>query len=236
MKNNIKYFKKTKAFTLAETLITLGIIGIISAITTPTLITKITNVHNSAMLKEDYAILQQMMLMANDKGAIGESIVQGNNMNEMREWFETYFSPNIKTTEVCYNQWGCWNKNVKTPDGQKYLGDYICGEKTISFILNNGSYICMDDFGDSRFGVNPQAVGVNTIGLLVDINGDKQPNTIGKDIFVMVFKEDKLLPGGYDMTEAQIERNCSTQSSGRFGGTYCMTKVLKQNFKLPVIK
>lgn len=232
MKNNIKSLKKAKAFTLAETLITLGIIGVISAITLPTLMTKITNVRNTAMLKEDYAILQQMMLMANDKGAIG-SLATLNDINEMKKWFETFFLPNIKTTAVCYNQWGCWNKNVKTPDGQKYQGNSICGAQTISFILNNGSYVCMDDFGDSRFGVKPQG---STIGLLVDINGDKQPNIIGKDIFAMVFKDDKLLPGGYEMTDAQIESNCSTNSSGGFGGTYCMTKVLKQNFKLPVIK
>ena len=83
MKDNIKSLKKAKAFTLAETLITLGIIGVISAITLPTLMTKITNVRNTAMLKEDYAILQQMMLMANDKGAIG-SLAKGNDINEMK--------------------------------------------------------------------------------------------------------------------------------------------------------
>ena len=103
-------FKKA-GFTLAETLITIGIIGIVAAMTIPTLMTKLKNDRESAILKEDYSILQQMMKMANEEGAMG-SIAVGNNMDEMKEWFNTYFLPYIKTTSVCYDKAGCWNNNV----------------------------------------------------------------------------------------------------------------------------
>lgn len=221
-------------FTLAEVLITLGIIGIIAAITIPNLINKISNTQNSAILKEDYSILQQMMLMANDKGAIG-AITKLNDIDEMKKWFETYFEPNIKTTNICYDEWGCWSKNVKESNGRTYTSNRSCGYKAISFALTNGSYVCMDDFGDTRFGVKPQGI---TIGILVDVNGAKQPNIIGKDIFAMVFRGDELLPGGYDMTESQIENSCSTKCTlGSYQcGTFCMTKVKKNGFKLPVMK
>ena len=222
-----------KGFSLAEVLITLGIIGVVSAMTIPALMTKISDTRNSAMLKEDYSILQQMMLMANDAGAIG-SIEKGNDAEEMKKWFETYFQSNIKTTNVCYNQWGCWNKDVKTINGSKYQGNSICGAQTVSFILPNGSFVCMDDFADPRFGVVP--VGGQTIGLLVDVNGDKQPNIIGKDIFAFVFKGDNLLPGGYDMSQSEIDKNCSLTGSGNYAGTYCTMKAKQQNFKLPVVK
>jgi len=145
--------------------------------------TKISDTRNSSMLKQDYSILQQMMLMANDAGAIGR-----------------------KQQMSVITKWGCWNRNVKTINGAKHQGNSICRAQTISFILTNGSYICMDDFGDTRFGVKPQ---VTTIGILVDVNGDNQPNTIGKDIFAFVFKGDKLVPGGYDMTPEEVDRNCS---------------------------
>ena len=46
-------FKKA-GFTLAETLITIGIIGIVAAMTIPTLMTKLKNDRESAILKEDY--------------------------------------------------------------------------------------------------------------------------------------------------------------------------------------
>lgn len=230
----IIYSMKDKffGFTLAEVLITLGIIGVIAAMTIPQLLADYQNRKNSAMLKEDYAILQQMMLMANDNGALA-NIVIGNNEDEMKEWFETYFMPYIKTTDVCYFEWGCWSKNFKNLRGENINQSGQCGNKTISFILPNGSYACMDDFNGSRFGVPTEKP---TILLLVDVNGSGQPNVMGKDVFAMVFRNDELLPGGFDMTEDEIEKNCSKNCSGAsFScGSYCMTKVMKNDFRLPV--
>ncbi len=225
---------KKIGFTLAEILITLGIIGIIAAMTLPSLINKINDTKNSTILKEDFAILQQMMLMANDKGAIG-NIAKGNDLNEMKKWFETYFMPNIKTTNVCYNEWGCWSKDVKESTGRRYTSNIACGFLSISFVLNNGSFVCMDDNGGSLYGVN-NANG--TILLLVDVNGEKQPNTIGKDIFAMVFRGDELVPGGQDMTQEQIDKNCSTKCTDKqyMCGTYCLAKAKKNGFRLPVMK
>lgn len=220
-----------KGFTLAEVLITIGIIGIVAAMTIPSLMTKMRNVRDSATLKEDFSILKQMMLSANDDGAMA-SIVIGNNMDEMKNWFNTYFLPYIKVAEVCYGTKGCFPNKVKNSNGSILFSSGQCGAATISFVLNNGSYICMDDFADTRFGV--QAKGV-TIGILVDVNGDKNPNQFGKDIFAFVFKDESLVPGGYDMTQAQIDENCSDKcSSGNYCGTYYMQKVVKNGYKLPV--
>lgn len=226
--------KKDKTgFTLAETLITLGIIGIVAAMTIPTLMTKLKNDRESAILKEDYSILQQMMKMANEEGAMG-NIVLANNMDEMKEWFNTYFLPYIKTTSVCYDEWGCWSKNVKKSNGDKYTTTKTCGAATISFVLYNGSYVCMDDFSGFRFGVKTKG---QTIGILVDVNGDKQPNILGEDIFALQFYENELLPGGYHMTKEAVEQNCSKKCSGNepYCGVACTVKAQRQGFKLPVI-
>lgn len=230
---NMKKMLKKVAFTLAETLITLGIIGIVAAMTIPTLLTKLSNDRDSAILKEDYSILQQMMKSANEEGAMA-NIQNPNDLDEMKNWFKTYFLPFIKTTNVCYDEWGCWSKDVKESNGRKFTNLNACGYRSISFVLNNGSYVCMDDFGDSRFGVVPNGV---TIGLMVDVNGNKKPNTIGKDIFTLVFKDEQLLPGGYDMTQEEIERSCSPRCNlaNHRCGSYCMVKAKNQGFKLPVM-
>ena len=219
-----------KAFTLAEVLITLGIIGVISAITIPTLLTKVRYVRDSAILKEDFSILKQMMLSANDEDAMA-SIVIGNNMDEMKNWFNTYFLPYIKVAKVCYGTKGCFPNKVKNSNGSTLYSSGQCGTATISFVLNNGSYICMDDYGVSHYGVY---FGGISITLLVDVNGDKEPNQLGKDIFVMVFKDNQLVPGGYDMTDEQIDKNCSESCTGNECGSYCMQKVVKNGYKLPV--
>ena len=135
---------KNIGFTLSETLITLGIIGIVAAITLPTLMTKLSDVRDSAILKEDYSILQQMMKSANYAGAI-ENNVKPNNLEDLKQWFETYMLPYIKTSNVCYKEWGCWNKNVYNSNGEKFEEADQCGYNSISFVLNNGSYICIDD-------------------------------------------------------------------------------------------
>ncbi len=220
-----------KGFTLAEVLITIGIIGIVAAMTIPSLMTKMRNVRDSATLKEDFSILKQMMLSANDDGAMA-SIVTGNNMDEMKNWFNTYFLPYIKVANVCYGTSGCFSEDVKTSNGSRWSTIKPCGFASIAFTLNNGSYICMDDFADTRFGIQTNGI---TIGILVDVNGDKKPNQFGKDIFALVFKDESLVPGGYDMTQAQIDENCSEKcSSGNYCGTYCMQKVVKNGYKLPV--
>ncbi len=226
-------FKKA-GFTLAETLITIGIIGIVAAMTIPTLMTKLKNDRESAILKEDYSILQQMMKMANEEGAMA-NIVKVNNMDEMKEWFNTYFLPYIKTTSVCYDESGCWSKNVKTSAGKTYTSSKTgCGAASISFVLYNGSYVCMDDYADFRFGVNTRGV---TIGILVDVNGDKQPNIIGEDIFALQFSENELLPGGYHMTKDAVDKNCSKKCTDGtpYCGTACTVKAQRRGFKLPVI-
>jgi len=229
-------FKKKAAFTLAEVLITLGIIGVVAALTIPALMTKLENDRHSAILKEDYSILQQMMISANEEGAM--AIDTYNNLELMKEWFKTYFLPYIKVNNVCYDEWGCWSKNVKTAAGTIYTTNTACGVMSVSFSLYNGSYVCMDDFDDSRFGVNLD--GKDSQGLLIDVNGDKKPNMIGKDIFAVVFKDDKLLPGGYDMDDATIDNNCSTKCTTTSGytnvcGTNCTVKAQRRGFKLPVL-
>lgn len=232
--------KRHQGFTLAEVLITLGIIGVIAAITIPQLLMEYQNIKNSALLKEDYAIMQQMMLMANDNGAIGSlSLINGDNEEEMETWFKTYILPNIKVTEVCYAEWGCWSKEVKDLKGRNITNYQQCGTQTISFILPNGSYACMDDTQDNRFGVLTDDDNIRIMGILVDVNGAGKPNVLGKDIFVMAFKNGELLPGGQEMTPEEIEKNCSTDCSNEklfYCGSFCLTKAKKQGFKLPVVK
>lgn len=225
---------KNFAFTLSEVLITLGIIGVVAAMTIPNLMTKLKYQREAALLKENYSILQQMMLRANDEGAMS-SLPYTDNMQQLKEWFSTYMLPFVKVTKVCYGTKGCWSQNAKNSAGAIYFSSERCGSGDVSFILFNGTSVCMDDFKDTRFGVKGN--GNNTmIGFLVDVNGSRRPNKFGEDIFAIVFREDKILPGGYDMTKAQIDANCSsTCKSGLFCGTYCMQKVVQSGYKLPVL-
>ena len=67
---------RTKAFTLAEILITLGIIGIVAAMTLPTVINNTKAKELETQLKASYSILQQaLQRMQADTGIIALSLI-----------------------------------------------------------------------------------------------------------------------------------------------------------------
>ena len=72
-------------------------------------------------------------------------------------------------------------------------------------------FINIDRCTISSYGINSK----DQYGLIVyfDINGNKKPNVVGKDIFLTVFTEDGLVPAFKHRTTAEINSNCA--STGR---------------------
>ena len=58
----MRNFKTQKAFTLAETLITLVIIGVIAAITVPSLMQNFGNLSNNVALKKNFSVEWLLLL------------------------------------------------------------------------------------------------------------------------------------------------------------------------------
>lgn len=229
-----------KGFTLAETLITLGIIGVVAAITLPTLIAKLQNDRNSAILKEDYAILQNVLRKAQEDGAIAD-LTRYDNRQDLINLFENHFLTNMKVASTCYNKPGCWSADVKTLNGIIGDGGFSssnCGLGSIAFTMNNGSTVCMDDFAkittNNTFGVNTDKY-LNIV-FYIDVNGIKnKPNVFGKDIFIIVFNNNEngeLIPAGHNKTQEQIKNDCKKGGTGR----WCMEYIKNNGFKIPLIK
>jgi hypothetical protein len=80
--------------------------------------------------------------------------------------------------------------------------------------------------GYSFFGIQ---TSYHIISFWVDVNGRKNPNVIGKDVFVFVFtKERGLLPAGHDMTDKQVTTNCSKSGTGAF----CIERIIRNGWKI----
>lgn len=225
--------KKRSAFTLAEVLITLGIIGIVSAMTLPTLIGKINQVKTEAILKEDYAILQQVLKLAESQDASVDTIPD--NMPGLKNWFDIFIMPNLKTGSVCYDSRGCWTSG----DSYNLSGNTVMynrkglgiGYGIITIRLYNGSNLCLDGYsaGDMLrlFGIKT----TTSFAIYIDTNGDKLPNTVGKDIFVVGWKEGNLVPAGTDVSMEEVNSNCSVTATGNNAGYYCMRKIMTGGWK-----
>ena len=233
-----KFNVKSLGFTLAEVLITLGIIGVVAAITLPTLSAKLTNIRNSAILKEDYSILNQVMKRAYDDGASVENFAT-NNLDSMKAWFNSYLLPYMTVANICYDTSGCWtNQKIKDLSGNISSvaagGDGKMGFKPICFVLNNGSNVCIDDH-DANAMYQVYGVKINSsmgIELYVDVNGDKQPNVYGKDVFVFVAAEDYFAPAGSSLTSQEILKDCSKGNRG----LYCAALAKSNGWNIKEIK
>lgn len=232
--------KKKLAFTLAEALITLGIIGIVAAMTIPALINKKQKAEIETQLKENYSIIQQSLKMAeNDDIAIDSYLAE--NIESVKSWFYTNLAPYMKYSHVCFNAEGCWQSMgpTKTLAGSvaRYNQTNIgVGYNIVTIKLNNGANVSFDSYGTNDI---KTLLGRNctyedkALGIFIDVNGDRKPNIIGKDIYVAVWTDKGLLPAGIDETEATVDSNCSATANTVNAGYYCLLKVKNNGWKIP---
>lgn len=238
----MKYVKlgtKFFAFTLAEVLITLGIIGIVATMTIPVLISTHQKREIETKLKEDFSIFSQVnkMMVYNDTSF--DFTAADNSTTELRKWLDTNMFPYMKVARVCNEpEKGCWNsENVATRylHGGKFgdcqKGGGGCGTNWVSFVMNNGTKVTVDVGNNDQLrtllGVDSNAQ--NCLKMYVDVNGDKKPNKIGIDVFLMTFTEDGFVPAGYSKPADELKTNCTPKSSG----VWCMARVKNSNWEIP---
>ena len=223
--HNVNYIQNkvlkhnSKAFTLAEVLIALVIIGIIAAITVPTIISNVEERERTARVKKVYATLANAMTRVKADGGDMIFDVVNENTENIKSWYDTYLKKYLITTKVCYDTKGCWNSgDTKFMKGSiatwNYTGKGV-GNNIVTAILNDGTFINLDAYYGNEI-INIFGVTTNSTALVIlfDINGEKKPNTIGKDIFVTVFTENGFVPAYKDKTKAQIDNDCSSSGTG----------------------
>ena len=217
-----------KGFTLAEVLITLGIIGIVAAMTMPALVGKYKKVQTVAQLKKVYSSLLQSVEFS--KSQYGDIKNWDWNL-EAADFYKKYLGKYLKTTAVCEDTDTsiCWGGNkTKTLNGSYFTGD----NKQISFKLADGTIIRLEKQNDLH------------IHLWVDINGQKEPNTFGRDIFVLTmvgdaFKDDyQIIPRaglymfGHGLTREEVRTTNSQACTKTKRGTTCGELILMDGWEI----
>ncbi len=114
--------KNKKGFTLAETLITIGIIGVVAALTIPTMMSYYRKKVKSTRLKKFYSVYMQTIYRATEGGNIsmsGEDILKSvANPDEMFEYVNTYYVPYVKFAHLSKTKVGVF---AGFPDGSAML-------------------------------------------------------------------------------------------------------------------
>ena len=218
-------------FTLAEVLITLGIIGVVAAMTLPALIQKQNDAAIVTSLKKNYSILSQALIKAQLEEGFFDTwqydvseANKGSVPADMKRVFEI-IKPELKVLKVCEDKAGCWHEGTtKDLNGNKISmrTSIGIGVSILIFKLADGTNICMDDFQIllSNFGIDYNKGGYV---FWIDANGDKKPNTIGRDIFAFVLTNKGLVPAGIDS-----DNPCVNDSLGSWAGVTCTAKVMQE--------
>lgn len=190
------------AFTLAEVLIVLGIIGIIAQMTIPPLVQSTLESKTISSTKKIYSVLSSAYLSATDKygepriwttssGGTGTGAV--NFFNNMKEFLS------VSNDCGASSGLGCFHKGVtyKVIDNGSWtiLDNYTSASKvrladgmSIFFYLETNQ--CTTIRGSS------QALNAVCGYAMVDINGDKAPDVVGKDVFGFWITNYGIVPRG----------------------------------------
>ncbi len=228
----LKYF----AFTLAETLITLGIIGVVAALTIPNLIHNYQAKSTATRLKKAYAIvLQAYKLAKEDYGDISTWY----NLSSEDERFLYYkydfneqgmkiLSQYMKTANLCIQS----NRFCQMPG---YHNKYLNGNTDFfvnmhpSMILLDGTEIYFTNYSNDCTETKNKVCGY----LYIDINGRSKPNTRGIDNFEFYIMTNSIVPTGlpgditapFNLKDQAYGKDNACDRKSRGGG--CTAWVLK---------
>ena len=182
-----------RAFTLAEVLITLGIIGVVAALTVPALInnynTKSWNTATSVFDKK----LEDALKTMNAQSTLAGHTTTESFVEELSKHFKINKICNNDKLLDCFSETVYWNSGEAAPEavdinliktvknfGQNDWKTNIVGVQfangTSALIAYNPTDSCVQ---------NPHSNQIDTqncLAILYDVSGDKNPNTIGKDL------------------------------------------------------
>jgi type II secretory pathway pseudopilin PulG len=178
-----KTSRKKAAFTLAETLIAIGIIGVVSALTIPTLMHKYRETVMVNKLKKTYSELQQAVKLSEaengDTTGWDYSIGSAN-------FAEKYIMPYLAKSHS-KNKGAFYRYSLNgTSKGRQADTSYYYVDKVIGISARHTARTDMND--------------IDYADIFVDLNGDSGANRLGNDVFQFTIFNYTYKTGGWVLT------------------------------------
>lgn len=216
-----------KAFTLAETLITLSIIGIVAAMTLPTVINKINMRHYITLLKEDYSILSQAHnAITAEYGSFISGLqncknTTGKDKNKcLMELFQKKIK-SIRTCETPYNigdeKNSCFTEfsKIKHLNGTSANSNYLNNDSATMILANGSVVLFFLDSATCEYTYEGYFNYKRCGWITIDVNGLQKPNTFGKDIYILYIMDKAIKPLAYEyLYENNKNGDCTPESNG----------------------
>ena len=212
-----------KAFTLAEVLITLGIIGIVAAMTLPTLIGKYQKKQTVTQLKKAYTEISQLLKMSElDNGSMEywDYTLSG------EDFYYRYIKPYLKKVKEIPNREFKKYMVYKNLNGTKCTGEVWCtqGDSYYSYLSNGVVLGVMSHPGQTVY----KAV-------TIDVNGQKNPNQLGKEKSLVPYGFSDAGRGGgcfndYDRNKIKTGHDYSCNNANK--GIWCAALIMTDGWEI----
>lgn len=190
------------AFTLAETLIVMGIIGVVAALTIPNLNSSTADKEKVAKVKKIYQNLDDAISRAHAVYGPQDEWYSGKTEAERYKIFFERVTEFMKVQKTCApNTTGCFTKNQGNSLNYGTVTDSI--QKYYQAILADGSSVSFFPYDVSAGGCSENFCTT----IYVDIDGPSKGSfTYGKDIFIFMGTQKEGLFQAWSLNSTEMEK------------------------------
>lgn len=203
---------KKLGFTIAELVIAVGVMGIVAVMAIPTFVKAQQDKEVAAKLNLAQSILSNATEMGElNNGKLTDSELA--NLSE-KDIFNIYYKKTLKLNTSCSEDSSgtCWTptrdffENTNAAGGETFG---ITGTVHNGFVLQDGMNVTMTKVQglDEKFGIETK--DEYSLVFMVDINGAKAPNAMGKDVFAFVKEsQGRIIPAGKHNDSFNCRKGC----------------------------
>lgn len=184
---------KSKAFTLAETLVTLTILGVIFTMTIPSMNSSMRKRENLLALQKAHATVTSIT----DQLVQEYGPIRFWRFNEAGFVMDKMFIPRMNVLKNCKNAGGCFEEDytTKSLDGTANNA-FQTDSNWYTFVTADGLYWATGSANSACSNTEGNYIANGCMYFEVDVNGPKKPNMVGVDIFGFVLTREGMYPYG----------------------------------------
>ncbi len=246
------HFSRKFGFTLAEVLITLGIIGVVAAMTMPSLINKYKISQYETGIKRTYSVVTNGFrnMIAGEGSELDNLGIFSDNVDVFNEELDKALRKYFKVVKICKigDTASCPGYDVKYLKSN--TGTSISRFKADSYLIVYLSDGTMFSVENKKCEPTTEKPDVKICAwILADINGEKAPNTYGKDVFGLssLTNQGTLFPDAsreyFEAYNSYYWRNNSNQcgepdkkvsksSESEISGQNCLARIMENSWKI----